>query len=130
MRLRIKTIEFAANKTIIDGVAEIGNLKGVWKSDLLPVVNREYFAELTITGYYEKISKNDEYSGMKVNSDNGIVHFDGYCEDIDEEVYYIRLDTDWLEMIDVENDTKIEKGDFVSFSAKYDDILVFPYELR
>ena len=130
MRLRIKSTDFAANKAIIDGVAEIGNLKGIWKSDTLPIVNREYFVELTITGYYEKIFKNNECSRMKVNSDNGIVYFDGYCEDIDEEVYYIRLDTDWLEMIDIENDAKIKKGDFVSFSAKYDDILIFPYRLR
>ncbi len=129
MKLTVMNIELIDNKILVDGVTEIGNLKGIWKNDILPIVNKEYSVELTITDYCKKISQiHGEYSGMKVNFENGVINFEGYCEDMDEEVYYIRLYTDWLEMVDIDNDyIEIKKGDFVSFSAKYDCIMIFPY---
>lgn len=129
MKLILKNIELFDNKILVDGVTEIGHLKGIWKNDSFPIVNKAYSVELMITDYCKKISKiHSEYSGMKVDFENSIIRFEGYCEDIDEEVYYIRLNTDWLEMVEIDNDyAEIKKGDFVSFSAQSDCILIFPY---
>ena len=119
MKLTIDNIQVSENCILIDGITEIGKISGIWKNNLKPI----------ITEYYKNISCiSDEYHGMKVDSKNNIVHFYGCCEDMDDEVYYIRLNLDWLEMVDIMDDyMKIKKGDFVSFSAKSDCILIYPY---
>ena len=58
------------------------------------------------------------------------VVFKGICEDCDDEVYYIRLMIDWLEMLDIEDfNFKINIGDTVLFQAIFENIGIYPYEL-
>lgn len=56
------------------------------------------------------------------------VMFHGICEGMDDEVYYIRFDADWLEMLDRDLITsKKEEGERISFSSSIYDIQVYPY---
>ena len=46
------------------------------------------------------------------------------------EVYYVRFDMDWLEMIEIsEIASRKEKGQILAFSVKYYDIEIYPYTL-
>ena len=129
MKLIIKNTELSDNKIYVDCITEIGNFKGIWMSNNVPIKDKEYFTELTIIKYCVDIScVNNKCSSVSVCVKNGIVQFVGYCEDMDDEVYYIRLNNDWLEMVDfTDNESEIKNGDFVSFSANSDCILIYPY---
>ena len=59
-----------------------------------------------------------------------MVIFKGICEDIDEEVYFVRFDVDWLEMIEIkEIGSNYKKGDVMAFSASYYGVEIYPYTL-
>lgn len=49
--------------------------------------------------------------------------------DIDEEVYYVRFADDWLDMVEIgDSSSEIHEKDYVSFSVKYENIGIYPYE--
>lgn len=47
-------------------------------------------------------------------------------EGADDEVLYIRFNVDWIEMMDIVDGVKVGK-DFVTFSAEYRQIRIYPY---
>ena len=56
------------------------------------------------------------------------VVFAGICEGVDEAVYYVRFDLDWLEMIEIKELAVLyQKGESMSFSARYYFIEIYPY---
>lgn len=67
---------------------------------------------------------------LPVHFDGQNVLFHGICEDIDETVYYVRFDLDWLEMIEI-NELAVlyTKGECMSFSASYYFIEIYPYTI-
>ncbi|MBD5134559.1 MAG: hypothetical protein HDT39_01140 [Lachnospiraceae bacterium] len=131
MRIIISTISCEKNIITVNADIEIGEIKGIWKSNVKPSKGDEYFVELTINDFNQEISYlTGEDISTKVILKDDTVLFIGVCEDIDEEVYYIRFDTDWLEMVEIpENSTKIKVGDYVMFSSKCNDILIYPYTI-
>lgn len=58
------------------------------------------------------------------------VVFGGISEGLDDEVYYLRFDTDWIEMLDIDVITvKKQKGDSISLVADYYSVEIYPYTL-
>ncbi|PNV62799.1 hypothetical protein C0033_07185 [Clostridium sp. chh4-2] len=56
--------------------------------------------------------------------------FVGICEERDNQVYYVRFDTDWLDMLDIDViASEKKKGDYISFSANWHDIGIYSYDL-
>ncbi len=55
--------------------------------------------------------------------------FHGQIDGMDEEVFYIRFVTDWLDMMDLREDEsgEIKIGDYVTYSVKYQNTGIFPY---
>lgn len=127
MKIQVKTIEVDNSRIVITGNTNLGELKGIWKSDDFPVIGMFYFVELNIAELHNNqiISVRDEVGCLKVciNGDN--VLFAGVCEAIDD-VYYIRFTDDWLE-IDSKN-IQIGKGDYILFRQRYDQILIYSYD--
>lgn len=55
--------------------------------------------------------------------------FNCQVEDIDEDVYYVRFAADWLDMVEIEsNCVLLDKGSFASFTVRYEDIWIYPYD--
>ena len=129
MRLIVKEIEQDNDMTIIKGDTGIGTIRGIWKGDEYPVVGNGYFVELTIEKICNQvfdILDTSTYIGVWLYEN--IVLFRGVCEDIDEEVYYIRFKPDWLEMVEiVDFDDEKKRGECVSFSVRYENVLIFSY---
>ena len=73
-----------------------------------------------------KTVKQNYNSSVYVDDENVI--FTGLCEDIDDEVYYLRFSIDWLEMLEIHviSDKK-KKGDYISFSSNWRNIRIYPY---
>ena len=90
-----------------------------------------YHVEFSIDNPTEINVDQGTLSGPVVSAKNGDdVTFHGICEDADEDVYYVRFDTDWLEWIDITAPASPKvQGDFISFSADYHDIGIYPYTL-
>ena len=129
MRLIVSSIQSDNEKTVIYGITEIGIIKGIWKYGESPVLLNVYSVELSFEGFDKQIAiEHQEEIFVEIWSIDNTVHFHGICEDIDEDVYYIRFQDDWLDMVEIpENTAKINKGDHVSFSAKYWDVWIYPY---
>lgn len=125
----INAVEQEKDTVIVNANTEVGEIKGIWKNKVLPIVGKKYFVELTINDFNQKITclSNDDILTnviLKINE----MFFTGYCEDMDEDVYYIRFNPDWLEMIEIpENGVEIKIGNYVMFSAYYNDVLIYPY---
>ena len=129
MRMIVSKVDYSNDITIVTGVTEIGSIKGIWKFNEFPVIGKAYLIELGIG----ELNKNQVSIACKealhptVHLNEEFVSFLGMCEDI-EDVYYIRFAKDWLEMIEIgDDDTCINKGDYVSFVQKYDLIWIYPY---
>lgn len=128
MRIMVNVVEQVQSFVTVVASTEIGTIQGVWKGTSLPNVNQECHVELTIQSMEKDIilSKKDADTNVMVKDDE--VLFIGYCEGMDDEVYYIRFNVDWLEMVEIpENIPEIAMGDYVKFSAKIDDIWIYPY---
>lgn len=128
MRIMINAVEQVQSSATVVASTEIGTIQGVWKGTIPPNVDQEYHVELTIQTMANDIilSKKDADTKVMVRDDQ--VLFIGYCEGMDNEVYYIRFNVDWLEMVEIpENIPEIAMGDYVEFSAKIDDIWIYPY---
>lgn len=129
MQLIISDIQHENDSVIVYGMTEIGVIKGIWKYKEAPVLCKPYSVELSFKEFYKQISvKQDKNVYAEIRVSDNTVYFCGMCEDIDGDLYYVRFANDWLEMVEIsEICDKVEKGDCVSFSVKYDSILIYPY---
>lgn len=126
MRIVITKIIRENNRIIVDGFTETGFIKGKWHDDVPPVIGKTYSAELDIRRLKKQIAVSAwEEAYTKVCGDT--VKFVGICEDNDEDVYYIRFDIDWLEMVEIPESEPLIKYEYVEFSADYRDIEIYPY---
>ena len=127
MRYGVKKIEYEKDMIIVTGDTEVGTIKGVWKYREQPIANKGYFVELS----YMKFEKKFVQSSMHILNAlmcEDTVTFNGRVEDMDEDVYYVRFAIDWLDMIEISDSCgQINKGDFASFSVRYDYIWIYPY---
>lgn len=130
MRLIIDEVKQQENITIVTGRTPVGTIKGIWKYTKPPVINESYHVELSMTYPCEVDISQKEKLFPSVYLDNDTVIFNGICEGIDNEVYYVRFDIDWIEMLDINAITpKKKNGDYISFSAGFYDIEIYPYTL-
>ena len=130
MRLLIYEINRQANLFVISGITAIGKIKGIWKGSEAPAIDTVYYAELSIDNLTELSAGQCTLPAPAVSTEENMVTFQGICETIDEDVYFVRFDTDWLEMIDASNlISPKEKGDFISFKANCHDVEIYPYTL-
>lgn len=129
MILIVSDIKYDNDKIVIYGITEIGIIKGIWKSNEMPILLNKYSVELTFKMFEKQISiEYEEEIYAEIWAIDNTVHFHGICEDLDEDVYYVRFATDWLDMIEIpESNTEIKKGNHISFSAKYENIWIYPY---
>lgn len=128
MKLGVDKIEYENDKIIVTGTTEIGKMKGVWKDREQPVVKYAYFIELSYMKFEKKISQSSEHNFSTTIYDDMVV-FNCQIEDIDEDVYYIRLAMDWLDIVGIEsNCVQLNKGNFASFTVRYEDVWIYPYD--
>lgn len=128
MKLGVDKIEYENDKIIVTGTTEIGKIKGVWKYREQPVVKYTYFIELSYEKFEKKISQSPVRNFSTSLCDDMVV-FNCQVEDIDEDVYYVRFATDWLDMVEIEsNCVQLNKGSFASFAVRYEDIWIYPYD--
>lgn len=133
MRFVIDEIEVQMYVTYVAGRTAVGTIKGIWHDANAPVLGQDYHVELSI---YEPVDV-EVSNTMRSKNRRPSTHFDGQnvvfqgiCEDIDDVVYYVRFDLDWLEMIEIKELAVIyQKGEFMSFSARYYFIEIYPYTL-
>lgn len=132
MQIIINAIEYEGENIVVHCNLHIGMLKGIWKGKSPPILNSHYYVELTlddlIPQQVKALPKNKKYIiGVKAKNDD--VLFAGICEDYDGEIYYIRFECDWLEMIAIkENIQSIRLEDNVLFWMNYHQVQIFPYD--
>lgn len=128
MRFVVDKAEQQKCMTIVTGRTTVGTIKGIWKYAEPPAVNNRYHVELNIEYPCELTTLDGRKASPCVSLDQDQVTFHGACEDVDEEVYYIRFDVDWLEMLEI-GDIAFKKkvGDPISFSASIYGIEIYPY---
>lgn len=130
MRLLICEINRQRDLIIISAATPLGTIKGVWNGREAPAIDTVYHAELIIDHLTELSSEQSAPPAPGVSTEGDIVTFQGICEAMDEDVYFVRFDIDWLEMIDISELAFPKKeGDFMSFSANCSDIGIYPYTL-
>lgn len=130
MRLLIYEIYRQTDSIVISGATPLGTIKGVWKDREAPAIDTVYHAELIIDHLTELGSEHSAPPAPGVSTEGNIVTFQGICEAMDEDVYFVRFDIDWLEMIDISELASPKKeGDFILFSANCSDIGIYPYTL-
>ncbi len=127
MQLVIEKFEYQEKILIVTGKTSIGMIKGIWKNEKEPTIGEKYFVELSIDMPIERKVRKEDLSSLVV-LDNENVIFVGVCEDIDNEVYYLRFDIDWLDMLDIKAiASKKKKGDYISFSSNWRNIEIYAY---
>ena len=133
MRFTIQEISINDDDVFVTGKTHCGTIKGIWKSQTIkPVSGRSYNIELTFginTGAIDRrevmIESDQKEAGVMITGDK--VRFIGLCESIDD-IYFIRLSFDGLEMLDIENDDHtIKEGSYLSFSLPFKEIGIYPY---
>lgn len=130
MRLVVEGIGQEGNKTVVRGKTLIGEIKGVWKHAEPPVIGKDYSVELKIDAPNEVEIPSKMNTFPFVYLDNDSVVFGGVCEGLDNEIYYLRFEADWMEMLDIDvTAVKKEKGDSISFAADYCRVGIYPYIL-
>lgn len=126
--MRITVTEIQENNGIktVTANTNIGKIRGIWKVETIPpVVGMTFCVEFDIDNGIIQRSVCHRYPEIYLNGDT--VHFNGVCECI-EDIYWIRFSLDWLEMAVIsQGDDKIQKGDFVCFSALCENIGIYPY---
>jgi hypothetical protein len=127
MQLVIEKFEYQEKILIVTGKTSIGMIKGIWKNEKEPTIGEKYFVELSIDMPIERKVRKEDLSSLAV-LDNENVIFVGVCEDIDNEVYYLRFDIDWLDMLDIKAiASKKKKGDYISFFSNWRNIEIYAY---
>ncbi|MDE5737731.1 MAG: hypothetical protein K2H93_05130 [Oscillospiraceae bacterium] len=132
MRISVTAIEQQEENIIVICDLGIGMLKGIWKGKKLPVLNASYYVEFTLDDINYKhvkiLPKSQE--DISVTIKNNTIFFAGICEDYDGEVYYIRFEDDWLEMLCIEEDSQtVHVDDNILFWIDYHQVLIFPYDM-
>ncbi len=127
MIIRVEKVQVENEDIIVFCRTSIGDFKGIWTKKEEPFIGEEYHVELGIEEFLGEIvvSVVHEYS-VSVNGYQ--INFIGLCEGADDEVMYIRLSIDWIEMLDVVDGIRIG-DDFVSFSVDYRKIKIYPYTI-
>lgn len=116
--------------TIVTGASSMGMMKGIWKGRETPAAGKEYHIELSIDNPEEADIPRKGKQSPFVCLHNDIVTFQGICEGMDDEVYYLRFDIDWMEMLDIHVTAfKKKKGEYISFSAGVYGIGIYPYTI-
>lgn len=129
MRFVVKSCRQDGSNQVVTGTTTIGTLKGIWNSDQEPVPGQTYHVELQIE-HPSEIPQSAALPCPGVGLVRDTVLFAGLCEDRDSEVYYLRFDADWLEMLEIEVLTAPKEiGESVSFSADWHNITLYPYSL-
>ena len=127
MQLVIEKFEYQEKILIVTGKTSIGMIKGIWKNEKEPTIGEKYFVELSIDMPIERKVRKEDLSSLAV-LDNENVIFVGVCKDIDNEVYYLRFDIDWLDMLDIKAiASKKKKGDYISFFSNWRNIEIYAY---
>ena len=136
MELQIKSIQQSEKGILAECLNVIGILKGIWKGNEEIVIGNNYHVELSINNPDNLQDITDrpynEYSEerIRVFKDNNKVTFCGIVESKDEDVYYIRYASDWIDMIEIsENAPQIPADHYIEFCADADNILIYPYEM-
>ena len=127
VKIRVENVQVKNDNIIVFCRTSIGDFKGIWTQKEEPHIGEEYHAELGIEEllYEIAVSAVNDYS---VSTKDCQIDFRGLCEGADEEVMYIRLATDWIEMVDLIDGIRIG-DDFVTFSADYRKIKIYPYTI-
>ena len=124
MRISIDSIiEFDNSTYGVTAHLDNGFVKGIWRSNEIPSVGETYDVELSFPPV--KLEKIDETVSSVIIINSDIVEFKGLCEEIDEDIYVIRFDINWFEMIEKVN-LNIIIGDFVKFELRYTNIFIYP----
>ncbi len=130
MRFVVDKVEQQGYMTLVTGETSVGVIQGIWKYREPPIVGNNYHIELSIDCPCEIAVPKKTGRTSYVNLHCDKVIFNGICEDIDEDVYYLRFDIDWLEMLDIQYiASKKKMGDFISFSASIYGIGIYPYTI-
>ncbi len=130
MRFIINKIEYESNLIIVTGNTSIGSLKGIWIYAQPPVIEELYHIELTIYSLTQLEMKQNKKLKPSIYLSGDTITFKGICEDIDSDVYFLRFDIDWIEMIEiVQLPCQKKIGEYIFFSANYHDIKIFPYTI-
>lgn len=129
MRFVVTSCQRDGSNRVVTGTTAIGTLKGVWNSDQEPIPGQTYHVELQIE-HPSEIPPSAARPCPWVGLVSDTVRFAGLCEDRDSEVYYLRFDVDWLEMLETEVLTAPKEiGESVFFSANWHSIALYPYSL-
>lgn len=125
MLFTVTEIQTEKNIIYVSGNTLSGKLKGIWKNNNIPFIDRTYNIELAFSTTDRKsVTMSRPPSNIETTNDR--VVFTGICEDIDE-IYYIRF-SDGLEMLDItDDDFTIRKGDYISFSKHFNETEIYPY---
>ena len=129
MEFKVNKIAYEKEDIIVTGKTEIGELKGIWRYKEAPVKNQNYHVRLSYNRLEKKISK---YSGKKLSV---LVHgkintFYGEIDGMDEEIFCVRFTKDWIDMVRIDDASAgLVMGDYISYSVKYNDIEIFPFDL-
>lgn len=129
MQLVVDRSEFQKTLLIVTGKTSIGTVKGVWNNKQEPIVGTAYHVELSI-GNLEEVKIFCENIVPTVYLEHENVVFTGFCEDRDDEVCYLRLAVDWLEMLDINTVAPCKKGNCISFSVNWHNIEIYPYDFN
>lgn len=126
MLFTITEIQTENDIIYVSGSTITGHLKGVWKYRDFPIKDKSYNIELDFSTIDRKsVTISKPPVSIKITGDK--VKFTALCENIDE-IYYLRFLPDGLSMLDITNDDfKISKGDFISFSKCFHEIEIYPY---
>ena len=130
MRFIINKIEYESNLIIVTGNTSIGSLKGIWIYAQPPVIEELYHIELTIYSLTQLEMKQNKKLKPSIYLSGDTITFKGICEDIDSDVYFLRFDIDWIEMIEIVQLPRQKKiGEYIFFSANYHERKIFPYTI-
>lgn len=131
MKIVIKDVENNRGHYIVVAETQIGVIKGIWKGKNKPDIGDTYFAELDMDDIecsnIEIVTVPDIMPSVYCEGDT--CYFCGICENADE-IYIVRFDVDWIEMVGITNDDKrIHEGDKIFFSQSFNLIDIYPYKL-
>lgn len=136
MLIQIKSIQETENGLMVECLTNIGILKGIWKENEEIVIGNAYHVELSIDNpdnLQDITGKTyNEYPEERIYvfTNNNKVTFCGIVESKDEDVYYIRYASDWLDMIEIpKNAPQIPVDHYIEFCVDAENILIYPYEM-
>ncbi len=127
MKIRVENVQVENGDIIVICRTSIGDFKGKWTQKEEPLIGEEYHVELGIEEFLNEITVSvvHDYS-VSIRAQQ--IDFIGLCEGVDEEVMYIRLSVDWIEMLDLVDGIRVG-DDFVRFSVDYRKIKIYPYTI-